>query len=47
MLWRKPDFVHFFVNLKKYEGDPLSPPEGDAVQEVYTLDPIYTIWLTL
>jgi hypothetical protein len=29
-LWRKPDFVYLFVDLKKYEGDPLSSPEGEA-----------------
>jgi hypothetical protein len=39
-LCRKPDFVHLFVDLKKYEGDPLSPPEGEATQGVYPLDPL-------
>jgi hypothetical protein len=47
-LCRKPDFVHFFVDLKKYEGDPLSPPEGEAAQGAYPLDPLLSaIWLTL
>jgi len=31
-LYRKPDFVHFFVDLIKYEGDSLSYPEGEAPQ---------------
>jgi hypothetical protein len=46
-LCRKPDFVHLFVDLKKYEGDPLSPPEGEAACGVYPLDPLFAIWLTL
>jgi hypothetical protein len=46
-LWRKPDFVHLFVDVKKYEGDPLSPPEGEAACGVYPLDPLFAIWLTL
>jgi hypothetical protein len=37
---RKPDFVQLFVDLKKYDGDPLSPPEGEAAQGVYPLDPL-------
>jgi hypothetical protein len=45
-LCRKPDFVYLFVDLKIYEGDPLSPPEGEAAQAVYPLDPL-SIWLTL
>jgi hypothetical protein len=46
-LWRKSDFFHHFIDIKKYEGDPLFPPEGEATQGVYPLDPLLAIWLTL
>jgi hypothetical protein len=39
-LCRKPDFVHLFVDLKIYEGDLLSPPEGEAACGVHPLDPL-------
>jgi hypothetical protein len=29
-LWRKPDFIHLFVDGKKYGGDPLLSPRGVA-----------------
>ena len=30
----------FLLTLKKYEGDPLFPPKGEAPQGVYPLDPL-------
>jgi hypothetical protein len=33
-LWRKPDFIHLFADLKKYEGDPLSPRRGGTPRGV-------------
>ena len=37
----------FSLTEKKYEGEPLSPPEGEAACGVYPLDPLFAIWLTL
>ena len=36
-------FSIFFTGLVNYEGDPLSPPEGEAAQEVHPLDPPFAL----
>jgi len=35
----KKSFTVYFFNLKEGVGDPLSPPEGEAAQGAYPLDP--------
>jgi hypothetical protein len=37
-LWRNPVTLQFFK--RGYEGDPLSPPEGEAACGEHPLDPI-------
>jgi hypothetical protein len=39
--------VFIFLLTKKYEDNPLSPPEGEAAQGEHPLDPRFKIWLTL
>ena len=46
-LCRKPYFVHISFDLKKYEGDPLFPPEGESAQGVYPLESPSATWFNL
>jgi hypothetical protein len=43
--WVKPYLTSQIFPI--YEDDPLSPPEGEAAQRVYPLDPLFANWLTL
>ena len=41
MLWKDPVVIHiFFTFFRGYEGNPLSPPEGEAAQGEHPLDPL-------